>query len=143
MPPREDLSRNVPIWFSLTKIFAAAIPSLTARSVGALDPEKMLTLPESTNLIIRSYSHLKDDLQLLNKLMQIARNLLVTSEPEIPQDLCAAVHFDQVVYQTMILAVNVVNKGFDADVTDDASKAKVKEIIDLCKCAQLHLPLKC
>ncbi|KOS17365.1 Stress response protein NST1 [Escovopsis weberi] len=111
---REALSRNVAIWIWLTRIFAAAIPSLTTRSVGPLsslnDPEKVVSPQESTALIILNHASIKEDLGTLIKLMHIARNLLVNAEPEIPQDICAAVHFDQMVYQTIILCVNVTNK---------------------------------
>lgn len=133
----ESLSRNVAIWIWITRIFAAAIPNLTTRSVGPLaslnDPDKGVTPQESTALIIKNYQGLKDDLQILNKLMHIARNLLVTSEPEVPQDLSAAVHFDQMVYQTIILCVNVTSKGYDGETLDDPSRSRLQEITDLCK----------
>ncbi|KAJ0284653.1 hypothetical protein COL940_003974 [Colletotrichum noveboracense] len=134
---RETLSRNVEIWIWLTKIFGAAIPSLTTRSVGPLsslnDPEKGVTPQESTALIVKNHHSLKDDLSILNKLMHIARNLLVTSEPEVPQDICAAVHFDQMVYQTIILCVNVTSKGYDGEILDETSRAKLNEITDMYK----------
>ncbi|KAF9876226.1 hypothetical protein CkaCkLH20_06169 [Colletotrichum karsti] len=134
---RETLSRNVEIWIWLTKIFGAAIPSLTTRSVGPLsslnDPEKGVSPQESTALIVKNHHSLKDDLSILNKLMHIARNLLVTSEPEVPQDICAAVHFDQMVYQTIILCVNVTSKGYDGEIIEDASRAKLNEITEMYK----------
>lgn len=133
----EALSRNVTIWVWMTRIFASAIPNLTTRSVGPLaslnDPDKGVTPQESTALIIKNYQGLKDDLQILNKLMHIARNLLVTTEPEVPQDICAAVHFDQMVYQTIILCVNVTSKGYDGEVLDDNSRTRLNEITDLCE----------
>ncbi|CAN8098443.1 unnamed protein product [Discula destructiva] len=134
---RESLSRNVAIWIWITRIFAAAIPNLTTRSVGPLaslnDPDKGVTPQESTALIIKNYQGLKDDLQILNKLMHIARNMLVTSEPEVPQDISAAVHFDQMVYQTIILCVNVTSKGYDGETLDDPSRLRLNEITDLYK----------
>jgi palmitoyltransferase len=137
----EALSRNVAIWIWLTRIFAAAIPNLTTRSVGPLaslnDPDKGVTPQESTALIVKNYQGLKDDLQILNKLMHIARNLLVTTEPEVPQDLCAAVHFDQMVYQTIILCVNVTSKGYDGEVLDEHSRQRLNEITELCKAIAL------
>lgn len=131
------------IWIWLTRIFAAAIPNLTTRSVGPLaslnDPDKGVTPQESTALIIKNYQGLKDDLQILNKLMHIGRNLLVTSEPDVPQDLCAAVHFDQMVYQTIILCVNVTSKGYDGEHLDDVSRTRLNEITDLCLYPSLSL----
>lgn len=64
--------------------------------------------------------------------MLVARNLLVTSDPEVPQDLCAAVHLDQMVYQTVILCVNVTSKGYDGEILDDSSRVKLNEVTELC-----------
>jgi palmitoyltransferase len=122
----------------MTRIVAAAVPSLTARSVGPLsslnDPDKGVTPTESTNLIIKNWATLKEDLSILSKLLHIARNLLVTPEPEVPQDLCAAVHFDQMVYQVIILCVNVTSKGYDGEILDNGSRTKLNEITDGCMC---------
>lgn len=79
-----------------------------------------------------NHGSIKDDLTLLIKLMHIARNLLVNAEPEVPQDICAAVHFDQMVYQTIILCVNVTSKGYDGEILDDAQRSKLSEITELC-----------
>lgn len=137
---REALSRNVEIWVYLTKIFASAVPYLTTRCIGPLsslnDPNARVSGPESTALILKNYASLKEDLQMLNKLMHIARNLLVTQEPEVPQDICAAVSFDQMVYQTIILCINMANKGIGPEKLDDSTRAKLKEIDDLCKSNQ-------
>lgn len=131
------MSRNVEDWIWLTRIFAAAIPSLTTRSVGPLsslnDPDKGVSPQESTRFIVLNHGSIKDDLTLLIKLMHIARNLLVNAEPEVPQDICAAVHFDQMVYQTIILCVNVTSKGYDGEILDDAQRAKLSEITELYK----------
>jgi hypothetical protein len=132
---REALARNVAIWIWLTKIFAAAIPSLTTRSVGPLsslnDPDKGVSPQESTETIVKNHASIKEDLTTLIKLMHIARNLLVNAEPEVPQDICAAVHFDQMVYQTIILCVNVTSKGYDG--VDDSQRAKLAEITEHCE----------
>ncbi|PHH82247.1 hypothetical protein CDD82_6566 [Ophiocordyceps australis] len=136
-PAREALSRNVGIWIWLTRIFAAAIPSLTARSVGPLsslnDPDKGVSPRESTALIVVNHGTIKEDLGSLIKLMHIARNMLVNAEPQVPQDLCAAVHFDQMVYQTIILCVNVTSKGYDGEILDDTQRQKLTEVTELYK----------
>ncbi|KAK0629126.1 hypothetical protein B0T17DRAFT_177330 [Bombardia bombarda] len=134
---RETLSRSVEIWIWLTKVFAAAIPSLTTRSIGPLsslnDPDKGVTPQESTALIIKNCPSLKEDLQLLIKLMHIARNLLVVPEPEIPQDLCAAAHFDQMLYQTIILCINITSKAYDGDILEETARLRLSEVTELCK----------
>lgn len=124
------------IWIWLTKCFAAAIPSLTTRSIGPLsslnDPDKGVTTQESTALITKNYPSLKEDLQLLIKLMHIARNLLVVSEPEVPQDLSTAAQFDQMLYQAIILCINITGKAYDGDILDEAARSKLTEISELC-----------
>lgn len=65
--------------------------------------------------------------------MHIARNLLVVPEPEIPQDLCAAAQFDQMLYQTIILCINVTSKAYDGDVLEEAARLKLSEITELCR----------
>lgn len=87
-----------------------------------------------------NHASIKDDLTTLIKLMHIARNLLVNAEPEVPQDICAAVHFDQMVYQTIILCVNVTSKGYDGEILDEAQRIKLTEITEHCK-SHLALPL--
>ncbi|CAK7222953.1 hypothetical protein SCUCBS95973_005010 [Sporothrix curviconia] len=88
---------------------------------------------DSPELIILHHGTLKEDLQILNKLMHIARNMLVCSVPKVPQDICAAVSFDSVVFQVIVLCVNIVGKGYHGDVLDDVSRSKLNEIYDLFK----------
>ncbi|CAK7265404.1 hypothetical protein SEPCBS119000_001492 [Sporothrix epigloea] len=88
---------------------------------------------DSPELMIKNHAGLKEDLQILNKLMHIARNLLVCSVPEVPQDICAAVSFDAVVFQVIVLCVNAAGKGYHDDVLDDVSRNKLSEIFDLYK----------
>lgn len=133
----ENLSKSVEVWLWQSKVFAAAIPSLTTRSIGPLPgsmqhDDKVNGHHESTALIIKNYASIKEDLTMLIKVMHIARNILVVPEPEIPQDLCAAVQFDQMLYQTIILSVNVSAKAYDGDILDEVARNKLNEISELC-----------
>ena len=92
-----------------------------------------MTPQESTALIIMNHATIKEDVGILIKLMHIARNLLVNAEPEIPQDICAAVHFDQMVYQTIILCVNITSKGYDGEIIDEAQRVKLGDVTELCR----------
>ncbi|RYP30826.1 hypothetical protein DL767_006039 [Monosporascus sp. MG133] len=137
---REVLSRNLRVWIWLRRAVCAAICDLNERSLGVrsepLVPTKFIdiTTPEVTALIIKNYAALKEALQMLNKLMHIARNLLVTTDPEVPQDLSAAVNFDQEVYEAICLCVNVTSKGIDGEMPEDeTSRAKLNEITELYK----------
>ncbi|KAM7207482.1 hypothetical protein V8F20_002168 [Naviculisporaceae sp. PSN 640] len=134
---REQLSKSVDVWMWLTRDFAAAIPTLNTRSVGSqlnmANPDNGITPQESTALIIKNYASLKEDLSILIKLMHIARNLLVVPEPEIPQDLCTATQFDQMLYQTIILCVNVTSKAYDGDILEESARHRLTEITELYK----------
>ncbi|KAI0379034.1 hypothetical protein F5Y04DRAFT_139462 [Hypomontagnella monticulosa] len=137
---REVLSRNVRVWIWLRRAVSAAICDLNEKSLGVRSEPFIqtkfldITTPEVTALIIKNYSVLKEALQMLNKLMHIARNLLVTTDPEVPQDLSAAINFDHEVYESICLCVNVTSKGIDGEMPEDeASRAKLNEITELCK----------
>lgn len=106
------------------------------------DPEKGVSPQESTALIVLNHASIKEDLGTLIKLMHITRNLLVNAEPEIPQDICAAVHFDQMVYQTIILCVNVTSKGYDGEILDEAQRIKLADVSELCKLNKSSLTKK-
>ncbi|KAI0888481.1 uncharacterized protein GGS22DRAFT_155987 [Annulohypoxylon maeteangense] len=137
---REILSRNVRVWIWLRRAVSAAICDLNEKSLGVRSVPFVqtrfldITTPEVTALIIKNYVPLKEALQMLNKLMHIARNLLVTTDPGIPQDLSAAIHFDHEVYESICLCVNVTSKGIDGEMPEDeASRSKLNEITELCK----------
>lgn len=142
-PPRETLAESVELWIWLRRCFSAAIPSLTTRSISN-DPDKGTssesTPHEGTTLIVKNYKTLKDDLQMLIKLMHIARNLLVVPEPEIPQDLCAAAEFEDVLYETITLCINVTSRAYDGDILDDTARHQLSEISELCKSPWPLLP---
>ncbi|KAI0169230.1 hypothetical protein GGR52DRAFT_554259 [Hypoxylon sp. FL1284] len=137
---REVLSRNLRVWIWLRRTVSAAICDLNEKALGVRSEPFVqtrffdVTSPEVTALIIKNYVPLKEALQMLNKLMHIARNLLVTTEPEVPQDLSAAIYFDHEVYESICLCVNVTSKGIDGEMPEDeSSRAKLNEITELCK----------
>ncbi|KAI0102990.1 hypothetical protein GGR51DRAFT_525279 [Nemania sp. FL0031] len=137
---REVLSKNLRIWIWLRRAISAAICDLNEKSLGVRSEPFVatrfidITTPEVTALIIKNYVLLKEALQMLNKLMHIARNLLVTTNPEIPQNLSATINFDHEVIEAICLCVNVLSKGIDGEMPeDDASRVKLNEITELYK----------
>lgn len=137
---REVLSRNLKIWIWLRRAVSAAICDLNEKSLGVrsepLVPTRFLdiTTQEVSALIVKNYVPLKEALQMLNKLMHIARNLLVTTDPEVPQDLSAAINFDHEVYEAICICVNVTSKGIEGEPPDDEdSRKKLNEITELCR----------
>ncbi|KAL2890039.1 Copper transport protein 86 [Ceratocystis lukuohia] len=134
---RTTLAKNVSIWISLTRVFGSAVADLSNKSLGPLlssaDHDRRATSQESNTLVVNNYTSLKEDLQILIKLMHIARNLLVTAEPEIPQSLCAAVVFDHSLFQIILLCIKVASKGSEGEMLDDVSQANLIEINELFK----------
>ncbi|KAI1325066.1 hypothetical protein F5Y16DRAFT_281442 [Xylariaceae sp. FL0255] len=137
---REVLSKNIGIWIWLRRAISTAICDLNEKSLGVRSepfiPTRFIdiTTPEVTALIIKNYTPLKEALQMLNKLLHIARNLLVTTHPEIPQNLSATINFDREVIEAICLCVNVLSKGIDGEMPDDdASRVKLNEITELYK----------
>ncbi|KAI0459200.1 hypothetical protein F5B21DRAFT_457546 [Xylaria acuta] len=137
---REILSKNLRIWIWLRRAISAAICDLNEKSLGVRSEPFVatrfidITTPEVTALIIKNYALLKEALQMLNKLMHIARNLLVTTNPEIPQNLSATINFDHEVIEAICLCVNVLSKGIDGEMPEDeASRVKLNEITELYK----------
>ncbi|KAI1434774.1 hypothetical protein GGR50DRAFT_383563 [Xylaria sp. CBS 124048] len=137
---REVLSKNLRIWIWLRRAISAAICDLNEKSLGVRSEPFVatrfmdITTPEVTALIIKNFTLLKEALQMLNKLMHIARNLLVTTNPEIPQNLSATINFDHEVIEAICLCVNVLSKGIDGEMSDDdASRVKLNEVAELYK----------
>ncbi len=130
---REALSTNVEIWIYMAKIFVTAVPALTERSIVPLchltGQDKSIGPQDDTAYVLKNHVVLKQELPLLIKLMHIARNLVVTTTA---QDICAAVSFDQAVYQTIILCISVTSKGFEGEMTDEATRTKLHDVNELC-----------
>ena len=127
---------NIEIWVYLRKIFQSAIPNLANRALGPLEgPDVAASYPQSSTLIVKNYATIKEDVQILDILMQIARNILVSDSRPVPQDLCAAATFDKMAYKTIVLCAYVTNNskspGSDVEGTTDFFE-KVLEIHDLC-----------
>lgn len=130
---REAFSKNVEIWIYLTQIFDAAVGNLTSRTTTDVIGDRAVSAMETSAAILKNSALLKEDLQMLDKLMHIARNMLVTTEPQVPQDICTTVGFNQVVYQVIAVCVNITSKGYDGEILDDNSRTKLNEINGLCK----------
>ncbi|KAH9907322.1 hypothetical protein F4778DRAFT_721386 [Xylariomycetidae sp. FL2044] len=136
---REVLSKNLRIWIWLRRAISSALCDINEKSLGIRSEPLVqtrileITAPEITALIIKNYMPLKEALQMLNKLMHIARNLLVITDPVVPQDLSAAINFDHEVYEAICLCVNITSKGIDGEMEDDASRLKLNEITELYK----------
>ncbi|KAL6172613.1 hypothetical protein ACJQWK_01762 [Exserohilum turcicum] len=118
---REELGLSCEFWDELAGVLKAAIPSLERRCFAAPDP----AAPEYEGLsgpLIASYSpSLLRDLERLNQLVCIARNVLVHGERV--QNLSADRLFDKDIFALISVCVRVTARGYDGEAgTQDEDK---------------------
>lgn len=125
-----ELGLSEVFWDDVAGVLKAAIPSLERRSFAAPDPAS----PEYEGLsgpLIASYSpSLLRDLERLNQLVAIARNVLVYGEKV--QNLAAMRLFDKDIYAIINVCVRVTARGYDGEAgTQDEDKWQ--SVINACK----------
>jgi palmitoyltransferase len=118
---REELGLAWEFWDSLADVLKAAIPSLERRCFAAPDP----AAPEYEGLsgpLIASYSpSLLRDLERLNQLVCIARNVQVHGDRV--QNLSAERLFDKDIFALVNVCVRVTARGYDGEAgTQDEDK---------------------
>jgi palmitoyltransferase len=118
---REELGLSWELWDSLAEVLKVAIPSLERRCFAAPDP----AAPEYEGLsgpLIASYSpSLLRDLERLNQLVCIARNVQVHGERV--QNLSAERLFDKDIFALINVCVRVTARGYDGEAgTQDEDK---------------------
>lgn len=108
-------------WAELVVLFKAAIPSLERRSFTIWDPSSVDYESTSGALIASNYPSLWKDLERLNDLVSIARNVL-TIGPQA-QDLAAYYQADAEVFRLINVCVRVTARGYDGEAgTGDEEK---------------------
>ncbi|KAI9794616.1 MAG: copper transport protein [Peltula sp. TS41687] len=105
------LSRNV--WKDLTKVLSQAIPLLEAQSFVVEDSSAATFAGSTTSVIAGNIVPLLKDVERINDLSTIARNLLATKQEA--QDLSAEAKFDQNVLKLIDVCVRVAARGFDGE----------------------------
>ncbi|KAF2269621.1 hypothetical protein CC78DRAFT_550573 [Lojkania enalia] len=110
---REELGLSHQFWDDLAAILKAAIPTLEQRCFAAPDP----AAPEYEGLsgpLIASYAAgLLKDLERLNQLVAIARNVLTFGEKA--QNLSADRLFDKNIFALINVCVRVTARGYDGE----------------------------
>jgi palmitoyltransferase len=118
---REELGLSWEFWDDLAGVLKAAVPSLERRCFAAPDP----AAPEYEGLsgpLIASYSpSLLRDLERLNQLVCIARNVQVHGEKV--QNMSAERLFDKDIFALINVCVRVTARGYDGEAgTQDEDK---------------------
>ncbi|KAI9841890.1 MAG: copper transport protein [Thelocarpon superellum] len=96
------------LWLRLTDVFTHAIPPIESQSYHG----KEMVSPGHHGVLV-SFVPLLRDLELLNDLSTLARNMLATKSEA--QDLAADAHFEQLVLRLIHVCLRVTARGFDAD----------------------------
>lgn len=126
----EELGHSYEFWDDSSSVLKAAIPSLERRSFAPQDP----ATPEYEDLsgpLIASFSaSLLKDLERLNQIVAIARNVLTTGEKA--QNLAAERLFDKDIFTLINVCVRVTARGYDGEAgTQDEDKWQ--SVINACK----------
>lgn len=127
---RRAIGANASLWRDLCELLENAVPSLEQRSFAPADPQAPEFEGASGTLIAANYSSLMRDLERLNDLVSIARNVLTTGE--VAQDLAAKAQFDQEIFKLISVCVKVTARGFDGD-AGTTDEHKWQEVVNMYK----------
>lgn len=104
------------VWSQYTACFAKAMPEIQRQSFLNTEPN-MQSIGSAgrsnADVMIKNYATLTEDLERLNDLMVIARNIVATFEHT--QNLAHTAQFDQQVFQWVKLCVCITARGYDGD----------------------------
>lgn len=118
---REVIGTDEKYWSDFCTLLKAAIPSLERRSFTIWDPSSVDYESTSGALIASHYPGLWKDLERLNDLVSIARNVLTVGDRV--QDLAAQHSLDSEIFRLINCCVRVTARGYDGDAgTGDEEK---------------------
>lgn len=117
------------IWQGLTNVLTKAIPVLESQSFAWKSPAASYE-HSSSNLIAYNYLSLVKDIERLNDLCTIARNLLATTKKA--QNLAAETGFDQRILALIDTCVRVTARGFDGE-TNARNEERWQKVVNLYK----------
>lgn len=124
---RRAIGSNENVWQDLCELLENAVLSLEQRSFAPADPQAPEFEGASGTLIAANYVTLMKDLERLNDLVSIARNVLTTGE--VAQDLAAKAHFDQEIFKLISVCVKVTARGFDGD-SSGSDETRWQEVVN-------------
>jgi palmitoyltransferase len=127
---RSQLGFNPRIWEGLTKVLTVAIPVLEQQSFSFKNPPLLSYGGSSSELIAAHYHSLVKDIERLNDLCTIARNLLATTKKA--QNLAAEKAFDQQILKLIDVCVKVTARGFDGK-ANQRNEERWQKVVNLYK----------
>ena len=127
---RSQLGFSPRIWEGLTKVLTVAIPVLEQQSFSYKNPPNLSYGGSSSELIAAHYLSLVKDIERLNDLCTIARNLLATTKKA--QNLAAEKAFDQQILKLIDVCVKVTARGFDGE-ANPRNEERWQKVVNLYK----------
>ncbi|PGH13325.1 hypothetical protein AJ79_03742 [Helicocarpus griseus UAMH5409] len=123
---RQNLGFSPAIWQGLADVLSKAIPVLESQSLAAPGNCE----ESSSNLIAYNYLSLVKDIERLNDLCTIARNLLATTKKA--QNLAAEKGFDQRILLLIDTCVRVTARGYDGE-SNNRNEERWQKVVNLYK----------
>ncbi|KAB8346351.1 hypothetical protein FH972_023395 [Carpinus fangiana] len=125
---RDAIGTNPKVWLDMVDLLRIANPSLEERSYGPLEQAgSTFDGPNSSTIVANSVSLLRD-LQRLDNLLAIARNVL--SAGEKVQNLAAQVGFDREVCSIINLCIKITARGYDGDGSSTVEEDRWQGVIN-------------
>ncbi|KAL8690839.1 MAG: hypothetical protein Q9218_003804, partial [Villophora microphyllina] len=123
---RQMLGEDREVWEGYTELLVLALPSLESQSFAPEDPNA-----SSAALIAANYTILMTDLERVNDLLLIARNILATTT--LAQDIAGESGLIQQVIRLIEVCVRVTARGYDGEAGARINEAQWRNIIDAYK----------
>ncbi|KAL1960304.1 hypothetical protein VTO42DRAFT_8264 [Malbranchea cinnamomea] len=127
---RQNLGFSPDIWQGLTDVLTKAIPVLESQSFAWKNCTAANYDGSSSNLIALNYFSLVKDIERLNDLCTIARNLLATTQKA--QNLAAEKGFDQRILMLIDTCVRVTARGYDGE-ANTRNEERWQKVVNLYK----------
>ncbi|MCJ1288459.1 copper transport protein [Xylographa opegraphella] len=110
---RQFLAESPEVWKELELCFVQAMPEIERQSFISVDAANEASGASNADVMLANQVNLTKDLERLNDLLMIARNLLATTNKA--QNLAATSAFDKQVIKYIDLCVRVTARGYDGD----------------------------
>jgi palmitoyltransferase len=127
---RQNLGFSPQVWKGLTDVLGKAIPVLEIHSFSWKNAQADSHHGSSSDLIAANYFSLVKDIERLNDLCTIARNLLATTKKA--QNLAAEQGFDQKILKLIEVCVRVTARGFDGE-ANQRNEERWQKVVTLYK----------
>ena len=125
------LGTSPDVWTDFTSCFSQALPVLEQQSFATQEPPSVDCNGSSSALMALNHATLLKDLERLNDLLTIARNMLATTLKA--QNLAADAGFDQQILKYIDVCVRVTARGYDGE-AGGRTETQWANVVGACKC---------